>query len=192
MKRSMQVVVALCCGALFVVGLMPRTAGAVAASLVQVVNTAANPVSTNDVDNPTRNAVSLICNQNFPPNSPFEMDADCYNLTSSNKVLGPQGTRFVADYVSGQIVVQNGATPVVAGLLLAHSVLTEQLYVPLTPQGSIGPYTYYAFSARVRGIGDASQGVQVFTQGVNPNEEIFLRASVEGHLVDCSTGCTPY
>src|ERR1700720_4645119 len=64
MKKTSKVVAAILGVSLFaVISVMvsPRTAHALVATLVQVVNTSANPVPNKDVDNPVRHAFSSEC-----------------------------------------------------------------------------------------------------------------------------------
>jgi hypothetical protein len=91
------------------------TAQAIVATLVQIVNTAANPVLTQHVvaDNPATQAVSLLCLVSVPANG---TDGSC-NLVngalSNPPYVVPSGKRLVADSISGDLRLLTGQRAVV-------------------------------------------------------------------------------
>jgi hypothetical protein len=84
----------------------PRAVHAITATLVQVVNTASNPVPTTRTDNPAREAVQLRCLGSF--------DEDFGALECRVFDLGlqwhgvPSGKRLVVEYVAGSVAVPEG------------------------------------------------------------------------------------
>ena len=234
----------LVAGALVVAGVMPRPAGAVAASLVQVVNTPSTAIPVNgtvevsgavnativgssipvngtvqvsslpsvtlngsqpvtisndithsvytrDADNAERSAVSLFCNTIIANNNQFGV-AECLDSVTVAPYRVPQGMRFVVEYVSGKVELGPNQSLSDIGVLTGIGGGNIEIYLAPTLLSTTNSGPIYAFSTPFRAIGDQGTAIQ-FQLGRNSQSGVAEGyATIYGHLVDCSTGCSAY
>ena len=191
MKRSIQIAGLLCICALLAAGLTPRTVRAVAASLVQVVNTAANPVAARDVDNADRNAVALQCFVELLPQNEQDNVA-CRNGQLSAVFTVPHGMRLVLDHVSGRVLLPPGQSIFDIGLLLSEGQSSVELQFAPTLMNTAPSRLVYLFSTPVHGYADADSTIFIQLGRSDGPDDAFASAQIEGHLVDCTGGCAAY
>jgi hypothetical protein len=186
---------ALLFAALLIAALAPKAAHGVVATLVQVANTATNPVPNRDIDNGPRQGVTLSAqaagnNINFLPL--FDV-ADPFN-TAPYTV--PAGKRLLVQFISGRFQTPAGAHILDAsidgavrahpgaanGLLPINEVLAPQLI-------TAGNFNIYQVSQPLWLFEDAgatpSLNVALTSGSFSTNGFFFVR----GYLADCTDSC---
>jgi hypothetical protein len=165
--------------ALFFMLVAPKAAHAVQESLVQLVNTTANPAIVSDMNDPGR--------------IPYQ--SSIYGTTQSNCGVGnecffifptvPAGHRLVIQHVSGFIQATPGAVPALVGLPLSNNQDTTSFLV--TGQSTVDA-GLVAFDQPVLVYVDEGLSPRVAVElasapaGTNAVQSAFL----SGYLLDCS------
>jgi len=156
----------------------PRIAHAVTATLVQVVNTATQPLPTSSVDDPGRTPYQFFVN--LQP---------CINtICQATTPAVPAGKRLVVQHVSafGALTSPGNVVEVVVSTNTAViSTFAPSVFGSPGTQG-------FAFDQTVLGYADAGQTVTVF---ISTNGSFNQAASdfvVTGYLLDCTVNhCAP-
>jgi hypothetical protein len=168
--------------AILLAALAPKATRGVAAALVQVTNTSANPVPNRDVDNGPRQAVSLVASANTEL-ADFQLADD-----RIEDYVVPAGKRLVVEFISGTIRAPAGAHISDAFLLGATS--SGEYADHLSPNLiTAGDFNIYQVSQPIRAYYDAGKQIQAsvpLTSGSFPLVIFTLR----GYLVDCTGGCS--
>lgn len=107
---------------LLAASLATGSAQSAVASLVQIVNTSANPVPTQDMDNRARQPVSFMTFVMVSPNAQNGYASQAYRV--------PTGKRLVVEYVSVNGGVQNPEQ--VLSVSLAEEGTSSSVYVPVS------------------------------------------------------------
>jgi len=173
---------------LFVVS-VPKAAHAIVATLVQITNTASNPVPTWRADNDGRNVVRLYYDEVMPAGTTDSFGNPLNDGSNFQVYAVPAGKRLVVDSVSafayppaGQNVfayLYNGTPPGGFGTFTG---------VPLVSQGTFSGTTYYQNAIPVRDYVDQNQQYQVTMSRSSGTGSMFWNMQVVGHLVDCTNG----
>ena len=167
--------------AILIAALAPKATRAVAAALVQITNTSANPVPNRDVDNGPRQAVSLVAQSNLEL-AVFQQADDVIEA-----YVVPPGKRLVVDFISGTIRTPAGAH--ISDAFLLGSTSTGQYADHLSPNlVTAGDFNIYQVSQPIRAYYDAGQEVKAsvpLTSGSFALVDFTLR----GYLVDCTGAC---
>ena len=166
---------------LLIAALAPKATRGIAAALVQVTNTASNPVPNRDLDNISRNLKTLTLlgdsdhrfgDPTIFPRTPFVV---------------PAGKRFVSLYLSGTI---ESTDSVLRGALL--TAVGQQLvsdYFPLTLMGT-STFNSYEFFLPISTYSDAGGSVFLELQTSSGNSTLaFEDVTLRGYLVDCTGAC---
>jgi hypothetical protein len=169
--------------ALMLAALMPRAARGVAAALVQIVNTDANPVATEDH---ARQAVVL---------SAFSESVSVGGEIPFTSVNGspfsvPTGKRLVIEQISGALDLKSGSS--VTGAALSGSFGSTSFYdtflttPTLTFFGGGDLLSEYKFSQSVRLYTDTTPSINF---GIVSSSLGTVIATASGYLVDCTGAC---
>jgi len=129
----------LACAAALLMVSLPKAAHAVAAALVEITNTAANPAVTQDVSKRAGEIVELICDQQF------YQTQYCYPLVGESPYVVPAGKSLVITtvdlYVPAQdrIFLQTTVFPAGRGhpkQLLDFMLTSAASFTTITSRGS--------------------------------------------------------
>jgi hypothetical protein len=165
--------------ALLITALAPKAARGVAAALVQIANTGADPVP---VEDHARQAVLLIA------------DASIVDTASPIAFSGthgafsiPPGKRLVIESVSGRLYLPAGSYPVGASLNGTLGTNYDEFLAPpeITFFGSGEILTISSFSQSVHFYTDTPPAIVFSVSG--PASSAYVIAS--GYLVDCTGAC---
>jgi hypothetical protein len=148
---------------------LPRAADAVAAALVEVVNTTANPVITSRMDDPGRIPYTSSTGSSSPCNQACTFDLPAvpaqHRLVLDN--LGGSVELNSSGFVSAQVYCANCGDPRNNGITIPNSgVLANQFSTPIHLYFDAGQVPRISLAA----------GASIFTQAV----------TVSGYLLDCS------
>ncbi|MGA7913912.1 MAG: hypothetical protein WCA00_01655 [Candidatus Acidiferrales bacterium] len=173
--------------ALLLTALAPRAARGVAAALVQVVNTTANPVPDRDVDMPGRHAVTLGFDDESDSGS-----AIFTNLDQTPFVV-PSGKRLVVESVNGVVellhstLTNGGYYYVSCGVGTGTNAYTSNVNV--VPQATFFPQ-FFVFTSSARLYCDA--GATPSIGGLPEGNLIGAGGRLVGYFIDCSSApCDP-
>ena len=140
----------------------PRAAHAITATLVQVVNTSANPIPNRDQDNPALQPFQFLAQPDTRGTGQNQVETD-FNV--------PAGKRLVIEYVSAGIAAGTGQVAVetiAGGNLAAWYFLAQPSPV----------FTRGFFPARI--YADPGTPVRIFVTGANTQADVEL----SGHFVN--------
>jgi hypothetical protein len=153
----------------------PKTAHAIVATLVQITNTASNPVPV-DTDNSARHAVRLYAFGNTDQNGLY----DTKLLDSSNGQIFtvPAGKRLVIEQAS--LFAYPGPGKTVLAYWVDGSAATA---LPVHDQDGFGDFQGLF---TMRSYVDAGNSIELVLYTA-PNT--FTDLSVESHLIDCNGVC---
>ena len=180
MKRSGKMLsVILGAAFLLILGAMfgPRTAHALVATLVQVVNTPTQSVPTWRTDNDGRNVVRLAYGEDMPSGTLNSFS----NPLSSYTV--PTGSRLVIDSVSLFAYPPTGQK--VFAFFYNGVTYTS---IPAIPQGTFGLSDYFQNAIPVRDYIEPGKQYQVTMIRSDSTGTMFWDVHAVGHLVDCTNG----
>jgi len=169
MRKTVSALGGIFMAALLIGSLAPKTTRGIAAALVQVMNTSANPVPNQDVDNPGRATIESVF-------------VGVFNNLGSENLLGfssftvPAGQRFVIDQVDGSC---SGSIRPGAQLLLTEAGQSRTYYLVLTPQGT----SSYAFNQSVHYVADPGSGIGFSASTSDTTEQSNCAINVSGHLI---------
>lgn len=173
-------------GAVGIVGLIalvtPKTAHALVATMVQVVNTSTNPVQSVDAEKIAR----------IPYQSSYRTTT-CTGVTNCffSFTAAPSGYRLVVEHISGLFELSNSATAPPTGLIEGSSFLN--VFAFTASNGQIFNGTIMAgVNIPVRMVFDTSEGNPVaFVYGNYPSiTGLPSVMTLSGYLENCSvTGC---
>ena len=178
-------------GALVLAGLMgtmiaPKVAHAVVATLVQVVNTPANPVPNADVNAPGEEPFQTILCQAAGTGTCFEPNSFVVPATTSD---GLSIKRVVVDYVSVRCEQSGvvGLAPILGTLMNENSVngsvYAGTIYLPLTPSPG-ATSTDFVSSVAARAYADPGTAVGAGIVGsVGPGSSAACRFDIDGYFV---------
>ncbi|HTO69735.1 MAG TPA: hypothetical protein VMR31_07725 [Myxococcota bacterium] len=176
-KSHLPLVVSFAVAGLLTASLATGTAQSAVASLVQIVNTAANPVPSQDVDNPARQPVSF--------ETSVSVSANAMNGYAFQAYQVPAGKQLVIDYVSMNSEVQTAEQ--VFSISFQEEGITNLIFVPVSNVASFaanpslhGVVAGQAVAMYVR-AGDYLD-VGVTTNAGAPGANVFV--SWTGHLVN--------
>jgi hypothetical protein len=155
---------------------VPRTAHAVAAALVQVVNTRSTPVPNQDVDHPARHPFTASCNvpAAFAPQG-FVL---CYPTPA------PPVSGFETVVQSINILVNRntgGGSPTLTGLNFGTGANYYQQYLPFVPQGTFNQN--WVVQQAVTNYVDPGGSLQCFAQISDTTTNVQLNCTVSGYTV---------
>jgi hypothetical protein len=145
---------------------VPKTAHAVTAALVQVMNTRSTPVPNQDVDAPGRNIYQQTCSYTIIGYGP----AYC-NVPPAGENL-----ELVIQSVSFKVA---GGAPQDAELYSEVGGVFSTTYIPLTAQG---PSLYAAASPVVR-YADAGNSPTCYVNPVSVTSPVTMSCTVTGYVV---------
>jgi hypothetical protein len=123
----------LACAAALLIVSFPKAAHAVAAALVQITNTTANPAVTQDVSKRAGEIVELNCDQQF------YQTQYCYPLVGDSPYVVPAGKSLVITTVDVYVPAQD------------RIFLQTTVYPPVYPPGPGSPETNVGFYAYISG-----------------------------------------
>lgn len=180
-RKAMSALGAVVLAALLLVALAPRAARGVAAALVQVVNTTANPVPDRDVDMPGRHAVTLGFDD--------ESDSGRANFTNLDQTpfVVPSGKRLVVESLNGVVELDNTTTNggyyiVSCGVGTGTNAFTAILRI--VPQATTYS-TFFVFTSSSRLYCDAGSSVTI--DGLPDGNLIGAGGRLVGYFIDCSS-----
>ena len=183
-KSHLPLVVSFAVAGLLTASLATGTAQSAVASLVQIVNTAANPVPSQDVDNPARQPVSFETSVSVSANAMNGYAFQAYQVPAGAYQV-PAGKQLVIDYVSMNSEVQTAEQ--VFSISFQEEGITNLIFVPVSNVGSFaanpslhGVVAGQAVAMYVR-AGDYLD-VGVTTNAGAPGANVFV--SWTGHLVN--------
>jgi hypothetical protein len=194
LRRTLTSLGGVLLAALLIAALAPKATRGVAAALVQVTNTPANPVPNRDIDNGPRQGVTLYAqgsgNVNFVPLLDL---ADPFNLAPYTV---PAGKRLLVQFISGSFQTPAGAhifSATISGAVRPHPGAASGLATvgeTLAPQLiTAGNFNIYQVSQPMWIFEDAGAtlGLNVLlTSGNFATNGNFV---VRGYLVDCTDAC---
>ena len=161
--------------ALLIAALAPKAVrSAVAAALVQVTNTAANPVPNQDIDDPGKaTRVFLSCGVQF----------STVNFCDLNYTV-PTNARLIIDQVDGVCSTPVGQTVTrvflnltsEGGVGAGHDVL-------LPPEGTADGTTFYAFNQLSRWVADPGSQIAFAVFGTDTTGSSVCNCKLSGHLI---------
>jgi hypothetical protein len=163
--------------------LFPHAAHGIVAALVQVTNTSANPVPTQAVDNPAREAVFLVSQENIPDGQ-FSVVTGTFNNVSGPYTV-PAGQRLVVDSISGYYELPTGQQPTFPGFVVSvNGLSTYVLQVPVLVQ-SAGGRDRYQFATQLTTYADPGTAITpVCNRYPYSAGEANCYAALSGHLVN--------
>ena len=166
----------------------PRAAHAIAATLVQVVNTTANPVPNLDAERIAR--IPYESTQTPQGNCPNSNGIEACNFLFTPP---PTGYRLVVENVSGWIVMANGTTlPPIAIMYDVDNDVSKTTFWSYTGalvQGS-GAAILGSFNQPAQAIFDAGDGVPTLFVNANWEGGTVQYMTLTGYLENCAvTGC---
>ena len=157
----------------------PKTAHAIVSTMVQVVNTTANPASTLDADTATRTpyqvTMSHVCSST-PCTFTFP--------------AAPAGTRLIIENVSVDIVTSNASPPIIQMQNFGQGTILS-FTGPVGPQKALGVYS--AINSFTRVIYDPSDGGPFLDATANAYAAGFDGYfTLTGYTINCAVaGCPP-
>ena len=128
-KSHLPLVVSFAVAGLLTASLATGTAQSAVASLVQIVNTAANPVPSQDVDNPARQPVSFETSVSVSANAMNGYAFQAYQVPAGAYQV-PAGKQLVIDYVSMNSEVQTAEQ--VFSISFQEEGITNLIFVPVS------------------------------------------------------------
>jgi hypothetical protein len=168
---------------LLLVAFVPQAARGVAAALVQIINTAANPVPNRDVDNGPRQAVTLQASCSTIESVVFEEQ----NGTGVQYIV-PAGKRLVIEFISGNFTTPAGAH--LANAFIFGNTSSGQYADYLSPNlVTAGNFNVYQLAQPMWAYYDEGTAIRIavtLTSGSFATSGIF---TLRGYLVDCTGGC---
>ncbi len=179
-RKSMTLLGSITLLALLLTALTPRAAHGVAAALVLVSNTGADPVP---VEDHARQAVLLVAESSTVESSVLIPFRDAHGAPFAI----PAGKRLVIEFVSGTLYLPAGSFPVGASLNGTLGADYDELLVP--------PAVTYYGSGDIQSLSTFSQSVHFYTD--NPPAIVFsvsgtassTYVTASGYLVDCTGAC---
>jgi hypothetical protein len=169
--------------ALLIAALAPQAARGVAAALVQITNTTANPVPNRDVDNGPRQAVTLLASGTDTNNIAFEQQ----NANGLVYVV-PAGKRLVVEFISGRFTTPAGGH-ILSSIIFGNNAngdIADELSPNLVTAGN---FNVFMISQPMRAYYDAGTSLRVvvvLTSGTFAASPTF---TLHGYLVDCTGAC---
>ncbi len=166
--------------ALLLSALAPRAARGVAAALVQVTNTSADPVP---VEDHARQAVLLFAYSSSVQTAVLIPFYDAHG----GPFTIPPGKRLVIEFVSGRLYLPAGSFPVGASLNgTLGTDYDEFLVTPaITYYGSGDILSISSFSQSVRFYTDTPPSIVFSVSGAASGADV----TASGYLVDCTGAC---
>ena len=177
LKQAMGVFGTVVVITLLVASAVPKTAHALVATLVQVVNTPTQSVPTWRTDNDGRNVVQLVYGETMLSGTSSSVNQPLSGYTV------PFGSRLVIDSVS--VFAYPPAGQKVFAFLFNGSTYTG---VPAILQGTFGSSDYFQNAIPVRGYVDPGQQYKVTMVRSDSTGSMFWDVQAVGHLVDCTNG----
>ena len=170
---------------LLIAALAPKATHAVAAALVQITNTAANPVPNRDVDNGPRQAVTL---QALASTSVENIVFEEQNGNGTAYTV-PAGKRLVIEFISGSFTTPAGAH--LANAFIFGNTSSGQYADYLSPNlVTAGNFNVYQLAQPMWAYYDEGTAIRIavtLTSGSFATSGIF---TLRGYLVDCTGGCS--
>jgi hypothetical protein len=168
--------------AVFIIGfclvLPPAEAGEKPPSPVEVVNTQANPVPIQDMDNPARQSVQHSCVCSIPGGSAIDTDS----------VLVPLGKRLVIEFVSVHALLPTGQIPEVQVFTgtgaLPGGTTSMGHQIALTGPLASAVTDIYQASQPVRLYADPGSEVLIHVARNQTGGAATFKVTWTGHLVD--------
>lgn len=160
----------------------PRVAHAITATLVQVVNTSANPVPVQP--NNWRQPVGLKCIASVNiPSGPFGLGFCTLGDTAGNAYTVPAGKRLIVELANGSCLVPPGLRPMQTSLSLNGGAFG--VYLDARFQGGVPDIDQYSLASS--GVFYADSGTQINFEAVtngHPDTLNQCEADIAGHLED--------
>ena len=169
--------------AVTVMGVMaPRIANAATATLVEIVNTAANPVLTRATDNPARRAVLLTLAGTSGDGQTLadgQASAEFTFEDANGAYTVPTGFRLVIDSINaGQFGLASGQVPQLMLMETSTNGLNGGFSLPLQRM----PSGVYLYSGNYTAYADAGTTVRLFVVRSGSSGTASVFASLYGHL----------
>jgi hypothetical protein len=160
---------------------VPKTAHAVIATLVQVVNTSANPVTTQVVNNPARQAVVLTALVIVGDGQ--TMSEGTFQAVSGEDYVVPAGMRLVIESTSGIIVLPTGQKLFRFGSYVSVNQVQGTIYAVPTFVTSADGNDFYEWLTQATTYTDPGHplGVDCVRYPYNVGTAT-CRATLSGHL----------
>jgi hypothetical protein len=179
LKQAMAVLGTVVVIAAVVALVTPKTAHAIVATAVQVVNTAASPIP---VDSDGRNVVHLSYYETMPAGTTYSAGTSGFGNPLSGYIV-PAGKRLVIDSVS------IFAYPPVGQNVFAY-FWNGQNYtgLPAISQGTFSVYDYFQNAIPVRDYVEPGGQYSVTMSRSDGLGTMAWDAHAVGHLVDCTNG----
>lgn len=183
LKQAMALLGSVVVIAVLVALVTPKTAHALVATLVQVVNTPSQPVPTWRTDNDGRSVVRLSYGEFMPAGTVISEGKPLLDTVSGLAYTVPAGERLVIDNVSlladpptGQKVEAN------------FSEGPQVTNVPLIFEGTFGTNDSFDNAIPLRDYVEPGQQYKVTMIRSSGTDTMFWDAQAVGHLVDCTNG----
>ena len=181
--------------AILIAALAPKATRGVAAALVQVANTSANPVPNRDIDNGPRQGVTLVAG--FVGDTKLLPLIDAADRFGVTPYTVPAGKRLLVQFISGQFQTPAGAhifEATIFGDILPHPGTGFSQLIPvsetLAPQLlTAGTFNIYQVSQPVWFYEDAGATLRVDVELTSGNFATNGNFLVRGYLVDCTDAC---
>jgi hypothetical protein len=183
LKQAMAVLGTVVVIAVLVALVTPKTAHAIVATMVQVVNTAAQPVPTWGTDNDGRSAVRLSYYETMAAGDTFSNGKPLFDATTSAAFTVPAGKRLVVDSLSLFAYPISGQN-VFVYLWNGHSYTA----LPAIGQGTFFGFDYFQNAIQVRDYVDAGGQYLVTMTRNGATGAMVWDVHAAGHLVDCTSG----
>lgn len=187
LRKALTTLGGILLAALLITALAPRAARGVAAALVEVVNTTANPIPNRDVDMPGRHAVTLGFDDESNSGS-----ANFTNLDQTPFVV-PTGQRLVVESVNGIVELLHSTSTnggyyyVSCGVGTGQNAYTS--VVNIVPQATSFPQ-FLVVSSSSRLYCDA--GATPSINGLPSGNLTGANGRLVGYFIDCSSApCDP-
>jgi hypothetical protein len=153
---------------LLIAALAPKATHGLVAALVQVANTAADPVPNKDVDNPGRATIVQVSCAAVSTTTSFGTIACFGGNTGSGGYSVPAGQRLVVQQLDGNCITPKGNTVTSAIALFEQSGLNTYPNMVLTSEGDQSGQTFYAFNEPVHYYADSGSGFY-FSASISDN-----------------------
>lgn len=175
LRRVMMAVGSITVVALVMALVAPKATRAVVSTLVTVVNTAANPVLGQDVDNPARAPFAAECSAPGPASA---------LATPACTILAPVGKRLVIENISGLVFFNSGRLASVAVDSIVNGLRARQYVIPADTGVEYGGFGTSTFNTPTRLYADPGGTLTIWFFAQNNANFADGFANVSGYLVN--------
>jgi len=175
MRKAVSALGGIFLAALLIAALAPRATRGVVAAMVQVVNTSANPVPNQDVDNRGRATMELLT---------CDSTLDRGTLTCSPSFTVPAGQRLMMDEIDGGCVTPSTNTVFQSSLRFSEGGIGIEHTLILTPTGfGVTGNALYSINQTVRYVADSGSSFEFLTLTNDTTGFTSCAFTLTGHLI---------